>query len=111
MPTILMRQQLYDRAWTTPINWHGNWVSLVASPRQALRLYDIPVTPRGYWAKKAFGKRVGKPPLPSPDTYGRRISFNGPARIEAADVANVEVHPLIAFEALPRHYRVRAENR
>jgi hypothetical protein len=101
MTTILTREQLYDRAWTTPIYTLARELGL--SGRGLGKLcarHDIPVPPRGYWAKRAFGKRVVKPPLPSPDTYRKRISFNAPERAEAADTGNAEVHQLIAFEAL-----------
>jgi hypothetical protein len=61
MPITLTRQQLYDRAWTTPIVALAQELGL--SGRGLGKLcdrYDIPVPPPGWWAKKAAGgKREG----------------------------------------------------
>lgn len=98
---ILTRQQLYDRAWTTPSDNLARELGL--SGRGLGKLcarYNIPVPPRGYWAKKVFGKRVSKPSLPSADTYGLKISFKVPSVTEVSDTASLEVHPLVAFEGL-----------
>jgi hypothetical protein len=101
----LTRQQLYDRAWTTPIDTLATELGLSGRGLgKVCARHDIPVPPRGYWAKKAFGKHPIKPALPSPGTYGQRIAFNVVGGAEEADVENAAMHPLVAFEAL-------AENR
>jgi hypothetical protein len=96
------RRQLYDRAWTTPIASLARELGL--SGRGLGKLcarYNIPVPPRGYWAKRAFGKRVAKPPLPTPDTHAQKISFNAPGEATVAEVSQTATHPLIAAEGLP----------
>ena len=58
-PLTLTRQQLHDRVWTTPTDKLAGELGL--SGRGLGKLcarHDIPVPPRGYWAKKAAGKRV-----------------------------------------------------
>src|SRR5262245_7676149 len=98
---ILTRQQLYDRAWTTPIDNLAKELGL--SGRGLGKLcarHNIPVPPRGYWAKKAFGKRVKQPPLPSPETAGYKLHFNGPSTVAVEGNDRSDLHPLIAFEEL-----------
>jgi hypothetical protein len=53
----LTRQELYERVWTTPVEALATELGL--SGRGLGKLcarYDIPVPPRGYWAKKSAGK-------------------------------------------------------
>ena len=97
-PIILTRQQLYERAWTTPIDNLATELGL--SGRGLGKLcarHNIPVPPRGYWAKKAFGKRVSQPRLPSPETAAYKLHFNGasPTVVSADDAS--DLHPSIAF--------------
>jgi hypothetical protein len=62
----LTRQELYEKMWLRPA------ISLAAefgiSGRglgKICRRFEIPVPPRGYWARLAAGKHVTRPPLPS----------------------------------------------
>jgi len=62
---ILTGQELYNRAWSTPLDRLARELGL--SGRGLGKLCarcNIPVPPRGYWAKRAAGKRVSQPPLP-----------------------------------------------
>ena len=62
---ISTRKQLYDLVWTGPITTLAK--SLLISDvglAKACRHSDIPLPPRGYWAKLSAGKRVARPPLP-----------------------------------------------
>jgi hypothetical protein len=59
------RKELYDLVWSEPMiklgvryNISGNGLA------KACRRADIPVPPRGYWARKAAGKKVTQTPLP-----------------------------------------------
>lgn len=59
------RQELYDLVWTEPMtklaaryDISGNGLA------KACRRADIPVPERGYWARKAAGKKVTQTPLP-----------------------------------------------
>ncbi|CAN7464655.1 hypothetical protein [Paraburkholderia hospita] len=59
------RQQLYELVWAGPISTLAK--SLTVSDvglAKACRLGDIPLPPRGYWAKLHAGRRVTRPPLP-----------------------------------------------
>ena len=60
----LTRRGLYDLVWKTPVDTLSKEMGL--SGRGLAKLCDrhsIPVPPRGYWAQKAAGKKVKRPPL------------------------------------------------
>ena len=106
MSTItLTRQQLYVRAWTTPLDTLAKELGL--SGRGLGKLcdpHDIPVPPRGWWAKKAAGHHVEQTPLtPAPPGTATKMRFSGPDP-KSAPVTAVEVHPLVLSEG-------REENR
>src|SRR5262249_43949402 len=102
----LTRQELYDRVWATPIETLAKHFGL--SGRGLSKLcarYRIPVPPRGYWAKKAAGKRVQKPMLPpSEDAYRQKIHFHTSSSSDKANDAPTGIHPLVAFERSPEHH-------
>ena len=102
MPTItLTRQQLYDRAWTTPLDALAKELGLSGRGLgKVCERHDIPVPPRGWWAKKAAGHRVRQTPLPAasagmatsirfsvitPQANGYCERFIGTARRECLD--------------------------
>jgi hypothetical protein len=67
-PVVLSRDDLYGKVWTTPMSRlaaqygiSGNGLAKICA-----RL-NVPCPPRGYWAKKAAGKRVVQYRLPEPD--------------------------------------------
>jgi hypothetical protein len=59
------REELYEKVWRTPMAKLAEefGVSDVALAKRC-RNQDIPVPPRGYWAKLAAGKTPSKAPLP-----------------------------------------------
>jgi hypothetical protein len=62
--TEFTREELYERVWTEPMVKLAETFGL--SDRGLAKLCErnsIPVPPRGYWAQKASGKRVNRPPL------------------------------------------------
>jgi len=64
-PTIFSRQELFDLVWESPISsvakrFGISDVALAKSCRKA----DIPLPPRGYWARLKAGKRVVTAQLP-----------------------------------------------
>jgi hypothetical protein len=65
----LPRDELYRRVWSNPVG-----VSRSKTGHQRCGLakictrFEIPVPPRGCWAKLAAGKRVPEIPLPSTDS-------------------------------------------
>jgi len=65
MPHKFTRQELYDRVWAQPTrmvaaNIGVSDVALAKTCRNA----NIPIPPRGYWARKAADQRVPKTALP-----------------------------------------------
>jgi hypothetical protein len=65
--TTITRKRLYDQVWSEAIirlaqRYGMSNVGLA----KICRKHDIPRPPRGYWAKKEFGKAPPKIPLPNP---------------------------------------------
>src|ERR1035441_8213825 len=68
MPTnyiTLIREELYDMVWATPMTSLAKnfGISDVALAKRC-RAVDVPVPPRGYWARKAAGQEPPRTPLP-----------------------------------------------
>lgn len=65
MQTNISRETLYELVWTTPVKTlaaqHG--ISDVAFAKTC-KQHDIPLPPRGHWAKLEAGKKVYRQPLP-----------------------------------------------
>ena len=101
---VLTRQALYERVWEIPIDTLCKefGISNVGLRKVCLR-FDIPVPPRGYWAKKYAGHKMKPPPpLPKATDAGDNIYFYG--RPQPADVAprpEPALPPEIAFERNP----------
>ena len=73
------REKLYKEVWDEPVSTVAKryGVSDVAI-HKICKSMDIPVPPRGYWAKKRAGQKVKKEPLPKTDkrtTVTRYISI------------------------------------
>jgi hypothetical protein len=61
----LTREELYNLVWAKPMTEVGQDFQI--SDRAMAKICarkQVPVPPRGYWAKKNAGKSVSKPPLP-----------------------------------------------
>ena len=63
--TRVSREELYEKVWTQPVRTVAKrlGVSDVALAKDCRRL-KIPLPGRGYWAKKATGKKVRRIALP-----------------------------------------------
>lgn len=65
MQTTISREELYELVWTTPVKalatQHG--ISDVAFAKTC-KQHNIPLPPRGHWAKLEAGKKVYRQPLP-----------------------------------------------
>ena len=73
------------------------------------RRFVIPVPPRGYWAKKAAGRRVRQPQLPAAtEPWQERISFHGHPRADVPEAPTPASHPSIGYEQDPAHHIVVA---
>lgn len=67
-PIVLTREELYSQVWSAPMcrlaaqyGITGTWLAKICA-----RL-NVPCPPRGYWAKKAAGKKVVQYRLPDPE--------------------------------------------
>src|SRR5690349_23129300 len=78
----LTRDKLYEQVWSEPIIHVARRLGL--SGRGLGKLcarYEIPVPPRGWWAKKQHGHSVRRIPLPPSDDTAREIVFE-PGEVE-----------------------------
>ncbi|WP_417477268.1 hypothetical protein [Maricaulis sp.] len=65
-PVKISRRELYDRVWSPPMSRLGPEFGLSGNGLKKLcARHDIPVPPRGYWAKKAAGQRMAQYRLPT----------------------------------------------
>jgi hypothetical protein len=105
MSIVVTRTELYDRVWAEPIQKLSSEFGLSGVGLAKLcRRYNIPVPPRGYWAKKQAGKRAQQPPLPAEGRkgYGDKVRLPDPSpRSAEPQVEPAPQHPLIAAEADP----------
>lgn len=119
MPIEISRKDLYERVWAEPIQKLSREYGLSdVGLAKICHRYNIPVPPRGYWAKLQAGKRVSKPSLPpeGPKGYGDEIRLSGPRAQPPDPVALPAPHPLIAAESdpsntisVPEDLRIRHE--
>jgi hypothetical protein len=64
----LIRQELYDKVWSTPMNKLCKLYNLSDNGLRKICIkMDIPTTPAGYWAKLRYNKKVDVIPLPAPN--------------------------------------------
>src|SRR5260370_39019473 len=62
----LTRQELYEKMWSRPaISLAEEFGISGRGLRKLCSRFEIPVPPRGYWAKLAAGKHVTRIPLPT----------------------------------------------
>ncbi|MFM0472310.1 hypothetical protein [Paraburkholderia strydomiana] len=65
MGYLFTRQQLYEQVWSEPMTTLAKTLGISGvGLAKACRRGDIPVPPRGYWARLAAGQRVARTPLP-----------------------------------------------
>jgi hypothetical protein len=105
MSVALTRQELYDRVWAQPVDTLAKEYGLSnVGLGKACRRHDIPVPPRGYWARKAAGQELRRPPLPPAKDGEESVTLWGSERPDPPpDEQERAVHPLIAFEFEPQN--------
>ena len=93
----LSRAELYEKIWSTPATKLAEefGISGRGLGKMCAR-FDIPVPPRGYWAKLAAGKPMLKTPLPA-------------SKPNAPDEIRVEPTPDDAAEKVPEAVRAELE--
>src|SRR6187455_849181 len=99
MSITLTRQELYDRVWAEPVDALAKEFGLSnVGLGKACRRRNIPVPPRGYWARKAAGHKMRQPPLAPSKDGDETVTLLGSARPDMpAEAEPPAVHPLIAF--------------
>ena len=81
MSISLTRQELYDRVWAEPVDTLAKEFGLSnVGLGKACRRHNIPVPPRGYWARKAAGHRMRQPPLPPSKAGDETITLLGSSK-------------------------------
>lgn len=77
--TTFERQKLFDEVWVTPVTKLAQDYGMSdVGLRKICITLDIPMPPRGYWAKIAAGKKISKPTLhetTAPTTYQRVMNI------------------------------------
>ena len=89
------RETLYEEVWSAPVTKVAEkyCVSDVMI-HKVCKALDVPVPPRGYWAKKEAGEPVEKPPLP--DTTGATTKL-GNRTTTSADKASTDIDESLGF--------------
>lgn len=65
MTYVFTRQQLYELVWSGPMTTLATSLGISGvGLAKACRRGDIPVPPRGYWARLTAGQRIARTPLP-----------------------------------------------
>lgn len=74
------REQLFERVWLEPVaRLAAEWGLSGPGLKKVCRRLQVPVPPRGYWAKLKFGHRIKRPHLPAlPPNSGTEIILRVP---------------------------------
>jgi hypothetical protein len=106
MSIALTRKALYDRVWAEPMQKLAKAFGLSdVALAKTCRRYNIPVPPRGHWAKKQAGRAAPQPPLPTeaPKRLGDKVIVGAMAAppVKPSPSLAPPVHPLITAEDDP----------
>lgn len=98
------REELYARVWAEPIDRLARQFGISnVGLGKLCRRHQIPVPGRGYWARRAAGQRVVRPPLPrvarSGDPYS--ITIQGTRMPQTNSPTADSPHPFAARESQP----------
>jgi hypothetical protein len=92
----LSRRQLYDLVWSKPIlSLAKEYGFSDVGFSKICRRHNIPLPPRGYWAKISAGLQVAKPALPNPHREGPVYI---PPRKSITDEDTLEKNKVLALE-------------
>lgn len=92
----LSRRQLYDLVWSKPIlSLAKEYGFSDVGFSKICRRHNIPLPPRGYWAKISAGLQVAKPALPNPHREGPVYI---PPRKSITDEESLEKKKVLAQE-------------
>jgi len=112
-PVAVSRRDLYELVWQEPATKVAGRFGITGTGlRKICDKHDIPVPPRGHWAKAAANKKVTRPRLPRPSDGDEKVhlrrgwrSANGQAVSDGH--ASRRAEPVLA----QREYEAQPENR
>ena len=89
----ITREELYDEVWSTPVSRLAPKYNLSdVGFAKLCRRCNIPLPPRGYWAKLEAGQKIERPPLPIVEDEGEiRVHVSDPAEMAMKEKARMEV--------------------
>jgi hypothetical protein len=108
-PISMSRQDLYERVWANPVDHVAKELGISnVGLAKMCRRHEIPVPPRGYWARKAYGQRLNQPDLP-PASNARLnyVTFQPPLVAKSLQARPDEPPELAAA----RRHETASENR
>jgi hypothetical protein len=92
MSTRLTRRQLYELVWDEPMTKLAAQFGLSdVGLRKICHKHRVPTPPAGFWAKKAYGKRVTIKPLPSVANEAEILIRESAASNEPAPIAEARI--------------------
>lgn len=102
MATALTRNELYDLIWSISVSKAASelGISDVALAKRCRR-EEVPLPPRGYWARRAAGHAPEIPPLPPESQRPRAVS--AAARKAAGEPAPTAATPTVSTARRARH--------
>ncbi len=89
----ITREELYDEVWSTPVSRLApkDNLSDVGFAKMCKRC-EIPLPPRGYWAKLEAGQKIERTPLPTlEEAADIRFQVPDPADVAMKEKASMEV--------------------
>jgi hypothetical protein len=88
----ITRKELYEEVWSTPVSRLAPRYNLSdVGFAKFCRRCDVPLPPRGYWAKLEAGQKVKRTPLPAIEDEGEiRVPVLDPVELEAKEKARME---------------------
>ena len=116
-PFVVTRAALYEQVWARPmLQLAGEYRITGNGLAKACRKANIPVPPRGYWAKLKHGKRVKpRPPLqPTPENHteiiirpSRPAADVDPHRALCRFIATYHVNAVIFWNHGSRSHQIK----
>lgn len=109
---VLSRAELYELVWSEPVTKVAERFGITGTGlRKICDRHDVPVPPRGHWAKVAANKKVPRPRLPRPREGDERVILNHGWRRSSGQAvsdghASKHAEPVVAqreFEAKPEN--------
>jgi hypothetical protein len=113
MPTALSRDELFELVWSEPMTKVAPRLGLSdVGLGKVCKRYDIPRPPVGYWALKAVGRALARPPLPPTNDAKQIITFHAEEKAQPVEAVASQAHR-VSDEELKRliEFEEQDENR